>query len=274
VHLPAGEGDKTFLGKTGNFNGDDVLKIILENPQTSKYITRKIYRFFVNDEVDEERCAELAESFRADYNIGKLMHKILTSDWFYDEKNVGTKIKSPIELLVNMQRAVPVQFKNENVILYGQKVLGQILFFPPNVAGWPGGKNWIDSSSLMFRLSIPGIVYNQEEVSVQPKENPEEEEHKMMQQEEMQPADAPETQKPTKTSRKLFATPDWTNYLAAFANVPSADLYAAITNYLIQPIATDFKEDTISKYVVKDTREQFIKSLTVALMSLPEYQMC
>ena len=260
------EGDKTFLGKTGNFNGDDILNIILENPQTAKFITKKIYRYFVNEQVDEDTCADLANSFRKDYDIGKLMHTIFTSAWFYDEKNVGTRIKSPVELIVNMQRAIPIQFKNPDIVVYAQKVLGEVLFYPPNVAGWPGGKDWIDSSSLMFRLSIPGFVFNNNEINIKAKESPEDDEHKMMQEQEMQESQ----RKPG----KLFATADWTGYLNAFANIDNANLYVAIADYLIQPISPDFKEDTLSKYVVKDTRENFIRTLTVALMSVPEYQMC
>ena len=84
------------------------------------------------------------------YNITKLMKDIFTSDWFYDEKNIGTKIKSPVELIVGMQRMLPMKLENDEVAIIIQRLLGQILFYPPNVAGWPGGKNWIDSSSLML----------------------------------------------------------------------------------------------------------------------------
>jgi len=262
------DGDKTFLGRTGNFTGDDILNIIMENPQTARYITKKIYRYFVNDEVDEDRCADLAHSFQADYDIGKLMHKILSSDWFYDENNVGTKIKSPVELLVNMHRAIPVKFDNPDVVVYAQRVLGQVLFMPPNVAGWPGGRDWIDTSSLMFRLSIPGFVYNNADINVRPKESPEEEEHRMMQQEEMQ------EEKPAKKPGKLVGTADWSGYLNGFANVKDDDLYNSLVEYLIQPVNPEFKMETITKYIVRDSRESFIKNLTTTLMSLPEYQLC
>ncbi|HTA83268.1 MAG TPA: DUF1800 domain-containing protein [Bacteroidia bacterium] len=262
------EGVKTFLGKTGNFNGDDILNIILQDPEVSRYITKKVYRYFVNEEVDENICAELAQSFAKDYDIGKLMNKILTSDWFYDEKNVGTKIKSPVELIVNMQRAVPVKFKIPDVVLYAQKVLGEVLFMPPNVAGWPGGRDWIDSSTLMFRLAIPGFVYNQAEVFIRPKENPDEAEHRMMQDEEMQ------EERQQKMMGRLEASVDWASFIGAFANVDDTKLYNAITEYLIQTPSPEFKQDVISKYIVKDTRETFVRSLTTTLMSVPEYQMC
>jgi uncharacterized protein (DUF1800 family) len=96
-------GSKTVLGKTGNFTGEDVLDILLEKKGTAAYITQKIYRFFVNEAVDKEKADWLSARFyQSDYNIGQLMKDIFTSDWFYEAKNIGTRIKSPIERWQNM----------------------------------------------------------------------------------------------------------------------------------------------------------------------------
>ena len=151
-------GSKTFLGKTGNFTGDDVLNIILEQKKTSEFITRKIYTFFVSEKPDPEIIKNLSEHFyQSGYDIKKLMKEIFTSEWFYDRKNIGNRIKSPTELLAGMMRMLPMQIQNpENITVY-QKLLGQMLLYPPNVAGWPNGKSWIDSSTLMLRLQIPQI---------------------------------------------------------------------------------------------------------------------
>lgn len=262
------EDSKTFLGQTGNFNGDDVLKIILQQQATPKYIVSKIYKFFVNENVDQYICDSLAANFANDYDIGKLLYNIFISDWFYDEKNIGTRIKSPIELIVNMNRAIPITPTDPNAPIFVQRILGQMLFNPPNVAGWKGGKNWIDSSSLMFRLSLPGIVFRQDEVNKQPKDDQEELERKMYQQQNM------EEQQPQRKPRKLEATADWTNFIAAFKDVKDEGLYDALSEYLIQVPQPDFKKETIMKYVKQDNREEYIKSLTIALMSTPEYQMC
>jgi len=150
--------DKTFLGKRGNFNGDEALKIILEQKTTAKFITEKIYRFFVNEIPDKSIIDKLSTDFYAsDYDIKGLMKNIFTSKWFYDEKNIGNRIKSPTELIVGMMRILPMEIKNpENIVVY-QKLLGQMLLYPPNVSGWPNGKSWIDSSSLMLRMQIPQI---------------------------------------------------------------------------------------------------------------------
>src|SRR5690606_23318215 len=107
-------GQKTVLGKTGNFEGDDVLNILLEQQQTATYITRKIYRYFVNEQADENHVQWLANRFyQSNYDIKSLMSDIFSSDWFYDGKNIGCRIKSPVELLVGIRRALPMKIENE-----------------------------------------------------------------------------------------------------------------------------------------------------------------
>ena len=82
-------GSKTILGQTGNFTGEDVLNILLEQKQTSKYITQKVYKYFVNDNIDNEKVEWLSKRFySSNYNIADLMKDIFSSDWFYDAKNI------------------------------------------------------------------------------------------------------------------------------------------------------------------------------------------
>ena len=108
--------------------------------------------------MDENIVNKLSDNFyQSGYDIKKLMTEIFSSSWFYDKKNIGNRIKSPIELMAGMMRTLPMNIQNpENLIVY-QKLLGQMLLYPPNVAGWPNGKSWIDSSTLMLRLQIPQI---------------------------------------------------------------------------------------------------------------------
>ena len=125
-------GSKTVLGKTGNFDGDEVLDILLQQKQTAKFITQKIYKFFVNEQPDAEKIEWLAERFyKNDYDIAKLLEDIFTSDWFYDEKNIGAKIKSPVELLAGIQRMLPMKLENEEALMLLQRVLGKYYFIRP-----------------------------------------------------------------------------------------------------------------------------------------------
>jgi uncharacterized protein (DUF1800 family) len=161
------DGPKTFLGRTGSFGGEDILRIILEQPQAATFLVTKVYRFFVNEVPDPALIAPLAEAFRhSGYDIADLMERIFTAEWFYAPANIGTHIKSPVELLAGLRRSLGVQLSNDQVLLGYQKALGQTLFMPPNVAGWPGGRSWIDSSSLLLRLQLPAVLFRNAEFAV------------------------------------------------------------------------------------------------------------
>ena len=154
-------GEKTFLGKTGNFNGDDIIDIILGNKQTAYFITKKVYKYFINERVDEKLVETLASNFyKSDYDISLLMREILLSDWFYEEENSGVLIKTPIHLLVGFKVQFGFELVNAKKNFKLQKALKQTLFEPPNVAGWPGGKDWIDNSTLFLRMKLGATLLN------------------------------------------------------------------------------------------------------------------
>lgn len=260
-------GSKTVLGKTGNFVGEDVLDILLEQKQTAKYIAQKIYRFFVNDEIDKERTEWLAHRFyQSGYNISKLMEDIFTSDWFYNEKNIGVKIKAPIELLAGIRRMLPMKLENEEAQLLLQRVLGQMLFYPPNVAGWPGGKTWIDSSTLMMRMRLPQMFNDTDEFNVKPK---------MDDDQMMGRGDDSKKGKQLmgKAGKPIKADIAWENYLKHFESISREQLLDAMQNSLLQ-LKPVYKPDLIKQYSDASGRENFIKTATVQIMSTPEYQMC
>ncbi len=149
-------GRKTFMGKRGNFGGEDILKMLLENRQTSRYLTEKIYRYFINEEVDEDFLNSLSGGFyNSGYNIARLMYDIFTSDRFYDDANLNSLVKSPSELIVGYGRLLPVTSFDKKSIIRMQRALDQVLFMPPNVGGWPYGKEWINSTSVVYRMQLP-----------------------------------------------------------------------------------------------------------------------
>lgn len=260
-------GSKNVLGKTGNFNGEEVLDILLEQKQTASYITRKIYKFFVNDTIDTERTEWLTDRFyKNNYNIGKLMEDIFTSDWFYDEKNIGCKIKSPIELIAGIQRMLPMELENEQALTFLQRVLGQALFYPPNVSGWPGGKAWIDSSTLMFRMRIPQLINETDELNVRAKDDDD-----LM----MGRKNADDEMKMTGLGKRsvIRVDIDWKPYVKNFESIPKANLADVIAKTLLQT-KTGISDEVIRQYADTSGRENFIKSATLQLMSTPEYQLC
>ncbi|KFF26787.1 DUF1800 domain-containing protein [Chryseobacterium vrystaatense] len=245
------EGTKAFLGKTGNFTGTDVLNIILEQKATATFITTKIYKFFVNENTDAKIIEQLStEFYKSGYDIKKLMTDIFSSSWFYDQKNIGNRIKSPIELMAGMMRMLPMTIQNpENLIVY-QKLLGQMLLYPPNVAGWPNGKSWIDSSTLMVRLQIPQIWSGLRPLEYSPRQDD----------------DIDMGMKSRETAlNKSFKNPnitiDWSRLEKIFADKNGED-------YLIQ------NTKTLDMNSVKNFSDKSIKMNIINLMSTPEYQLC
>lgn len=254
-------GNKTFLGKTGNFNGDDIVDILLQQKQTAKFITQKIYRYFVNDTPDFEKIESLANSFyQSNYDIKKLLTEIYTSNWFYDDANIGSHIKSPVELLAGIRRLIPMELDKPEVQLLFQRALGQILFYPPNVAGWPGGKNWIDSSALMLRMRIPQILTAADDFVIKPKDD----DDTMM---GMEGVD-----KKAK-ARQINSSVDWIAITKVFDKIPRDNLMQNISDIVLQT-KNKINKDILDKYVDKDSRDAYIKTTMVELMSTPEYQLC
>jgi len=254
-------GSKTFLGKTGNFDGDDIIDIILTQKATAKFITQKIYKFFVNDELDHETIDSLANLFyQSNYDLEKLMNKIFSSDWFFDQKNIGQRIKSPVELLVGIRRLIPMELEKPEAQLLFQRVLGQILFYPPNVAGWPGGKNWIDSSTLMFRMQMPQILTNSREFFIHPKND----DDVMM---GMEGVD----KKPH--GNQLNVAVDWDFIIKVF-NKTSKEKLLQKVNSLVLQTKNSINPNVLKRYTDNTSTEGFIKSTIIELMSTPEYQLC
>jgi uncharacterized protein (DUF1800 family) len=251
------DGQKTFQGKTGNFKGEDILKIILENPKTSAFVCTKIYRYFVNENVDSQIIEKMAKRFRStDYDIADLMEYTFKSDWFYHQENIGTRIKSPVELLVGLQRNFGIQFERKQSVLFIQKALGQILFYPPNVAGWAGGKNWIDSSTLMTRMKLPEIIFKDTEIAFHPKDD----------------GDV-NTENLSKKLKQMQATINWTAFQSDFPTENAQELLDKLDAYLLaRPLSNQQKTMILNKSEGKMGIE-LIQNLSQSITSLPEYQL-
>ena len=166
------EGEKNIFNRKGNFGGEDVINMIISNKKTAYFICRKIYKYYVNENINENHIKELAEFYyQNQYNTGALIKKIFLSPWFYAPENTGCNIKSPVEYLVGLSRQFGIKYSNYNVLIKIQNALGQTLFFPPNVAGWPGGKAFIDSSTLLLRMKLPSLLLNNGELEIPEKTN-------------------------------------------------------------------------------------------------------
>ena len=266
------DGSKKFLGKEGAFDGDDVLNIILEQKQTATFITRKIYKYFVNEMVDENEVSRLAGRFyQSHYNIQSLLDDIFTGKPFFEEKNVGANIKSPVELLVGIRRTLPMQMENEGIQLLLQKALGQLLFYPPNVAGWAGGKSWIDSSTLMLRMRIPQLLKNDDTFFITTKQD---DDVQMGMSDKSSNVKSGNEKRLGNDGFQLRANIDWASFTKGFADVKRDDLYTTLESTLLQVPSASVNENAVQKITDSSSRESYIQTTAIALMSTPEYQMC
>jgi uncharacterized protein (DUF1800 family) len=146
-------GEKTFLGKTGPWDGVQVIDIIMQQPVTADYIAGKIYRFFVRQDLTPDLQKKLGKVLRdSHYEIAPLLETIFLSRDFYSPASVGTQIKSPVELAVSTYRKLGLA-KVPGVPDFNSATgaLGQRLFSPPTVAGWAGGTSWITPGLLLER---------------------------------------------------------------------------------------------------------------------------
>lgn len=147
------DGKKTVLGKTGRFDGVQVIDIIIEQPATADYIAGKIYRYFVRQDLSPPLQKQLGAVLRqSHYEIRPVLEKIFLSRDFYSPASVGTQIKSPVELAVSTYRKLGLNsVPGVPDFNSATAALGQQLFAPPTVAGWAGGQSWITPGLLLER---------------------------------------------------------------------------------------------------------------------------
>lgn len=243
---------KSFLGKYGHFNGDEIIDIIIQKKQCARFISEKIYAYFVNENTNKKHVDKMVAVFYKDYNIKTLMRFILLSKWFYSDENIGTKIKSPIEFLAGINTIVPYKIKKKTQIILVQRLLGQVLMKPPNVAGWKTGKNWIDSNTIVTRLRLPSVLLNNAEIA-----------HSEMAHKNKMNLNF----KNKKQQKPAFikVASNWNSFEKNYKKYANKELVHQI-------ITTKLNSGT-AKMLEKN--EQLSKrDFAVQLMSLPEYQLC
>ena len=147
------EGEKTVLGETGNFDGAEVVDIILRQPVTARYVTEKLYRYFVREDVRDAPLDALAAVLRgANYELKPLLRTVFLSRDFYSRASVGTHIKSPVQLAISTYRKLGLtEMPGIPDFNEATTALGQTLFWPPTVAGWARGRAWITPGLLLER---------------------------------------------------------------------------------------------------------------------------
>jgi hypothetical protein len=152
------DGVKTVFGQTGNWDGEDIVDLILQQEAAGEFIASKLYRFFVRTEISEQMTKNLATNLREDsYQLKPFLRTLFLSQDFYSEPSLGTQIKSPVHFLVSTYRKLGLEkIPGTPYFPAATNLLGQALGNPPNVKGWDGGRAWLNPSTILLRNNLIG----------------------------------------------------------------------------------------------------------------------
>lgn len=163
-------GTKTFLGRTSNLNGDDVLDLLCSQLATARYIAKRAWEYFAFEGVGPQTIERITQAFiNSGLQIKSLIHSIMTDEDFYSERSVGTRFKSPVDFCVGTARAIGVQklerADSTRPVAFGSLLkvatrdMGMSLLEPPDVNGWPSGPDWITSATMTKRIAWARLLF-------------------------------------------------------------------------------------------------------------------
>ena len=148
------ETGKTIFGRKGNWGGDDLVDLVLRQPQTAQYVSKKLFEFFAHENPGEETNNRLAAVLRGNqYELAPMLKNLFLSEEFYSQQTMASHIKSPVELLVGTIRVLGIKGHNYGAVDRAIQNMGLTLFEPPNVAGWEEGRAWVNASRILLRYN-------------------------------------------------------------------------------------------------------------------------
>ncbi len=159
------DGVKKVLGQEGRFNGDDMITLLLQQPATGEFVVGKLWRELVSPEPDNGAVKTLAGHWRAaNYEIKPLLRDMLLSDAFWAPENRAVLVKSPVDLVIGSLRQFRFSVEDPAPFAVILRQLGQDLFNPPNVKGWPGGNAWLNTTTLLARKGFLNRLFRADEM--------------------------------------------------------------------------------------------------------------
>lgn len=152
---------KTYLGQTGNWDGDEMVRIICEHDAPGRFMARKFLEFFVYDNPEPAVLEEAAALYRwQKYDTAKFLGVLFRSQLFYSAKAADSIVKSPVVLTIGALKSMRVKMPEKKALTESLRLMGQDLFFPPEVNGWAGGTAWINSNMLLVRYNFANYLLN------------------------------------------------------------------------------------------------------------------
>lgn len=229
--------EKVFFGRRGNFDGDDIIAIIMEHPACGPYIAGKLLEFFAYENPEPAVVQSLGALLKERrYELRPLLRTLLTSRAFYSDRAIGTQIKSPIQLVVGTVRILGVEMPGPRQLYQAMQQMGQVPFEPPNVRGWPGGRTWINTSTLFVRYNTAVALSGGVGVG--------------------------------RLGRKLPFKPD------VLDRDPQRTVRAWVDRLVQRPIAPEREAILVDALQGRPDREDNLKRMINLIVSMPEYQLC
>ncbi len=156
------EGEKTILGRTGKFGGDDLLKILLDQPATAPRLAWRICRSLLAEtSITPDAITELADGLRArDLDMAWGVATVLRSERFFADADLGQRVVAPAEFVAGAVRALECLAQPPSTLLLAESIsrMGQDLFYPPNVGGWREGQAWLNSGAILARVNFAAAL--------------------------------------------------------------------------------------------------------------------
>ncbi len=164
------KGTKSFLGKSGNYSGEDAVRIVVEHPACAKFLVGKMLRYYVADDfpLDSPLVDSLADEYRTSgLDTGVILRKLVSSQVFFSDEAIASRISSPVEMIVGLLRAFRIE-ANMQTLSDSVGELGQLPYFPPSVKGWNGGTAWINAQTLMGRANLVNRLMDENKSQFRP----------------------------------------------------------------------------------------------------------
>jgi hypothetical protein len=274
-------GVKTYLGQTGNWDGDAMVRIICEQQAPARFMARKFLEYFVYDNPEKELIGEAAALYRSQgYDTKQFLSALFQSQLFYSPKATDSIVKSPVVLTIGALKSMRVKMPEKKALTESLRLMGQDLFFPPEVNGWAGGTAWINSNMLLVRYNFANYLLNgvsPEDFKVYDQKTAGQTEvRRKFEESQRNPGViewSPRRQlKDSGDDRKLFSTADIADYYARqFLQRPiSNDLRAQLQGYIEIDAAGGHRSMTLED----SNFDEKIKGLVHLIMSSPDYQLC
>lgn len=270
-------GKKTIFRKSGNFDADDVVDIVLDQPAASRYIVKRLWTFFAHEDPAPEIVEGLAKVLRdSKFELKPVLKAMFAADAFYSDRARFTHIKSPVELMVGTARMLDIPAADLLALERGLRGMGQQLFQPPNVKGWDGGEAWITTSTLYNRYNAPALLVfgtNDREYQQQRRrlhrimEETVGREGMMMEGESLTTSQPPYDPVPAISKAKLTTTEAVVDYY--LRRLLQRPISAERRDVLIQTLTDELKKTNVSDAAAAPA----IRGLIHLIVSMPEYQL-